>query len=316
RGGPRRALPALPAGGARARPARGQARQVRQVHRLQQLPGVQVHPEPERTGASRARAARGNLPRVRPAARAQVRPVRPVHRVQRLSRVPLRQEGGEEDRRRLPEVRWGDGPKRGRRQVHRLRDYRGGRAGVRSGGVVSSVADEVARLRGTKSSTFRDLLTHPPFARLMAAQTVSSLGDWIGFIAVAALVKRLGGNVGAYAVAGVMMARMLPSILFGPLAGALVDRFDRKRIMIVADLSRAGLYASMPFLGSIWLIFLFSFVIESLSLLWTPARDASLPNLVPRRQLANANSLSLVTTYGALPFSASIFALVAGISSL
>jgi len=181
---------------------------------------------------------------------------------------------------------------------------------------VSSVADEVARLRGTKSSTFRDLLTHPPFARLMAAQTVSSLGDWIGFIAVAALVKRLGGNVGAYAVAGVMMARMLPSILFGPLAGALVDRFDRKRIMIVADLSRAGLYASMPFLGSIWLIFLFSFVIESLSLLWTPARDASLPNLVPRRQLANANSLSLVTTYGALPFSASIFALVAGISSL
>src|SRR5437867_2930469 len=98
-----------------------------------------------------------------------------------------------------------------------------------------------------------------------------------------------------------MVARMLPSILFGPVAGALVDRFDRKRIMITADLSRAVLYATMPFLGKLWAIFFVSFVIESLSLLWTPARDASLPNLVPRRQLANANSLGLVATYGTLP---------------
>ncbi|HEX7464340.1 MAG TPA: dTMP kinase, partial [Actinomycetota bacterium] len=176
---------------------------------------------------------------------------------------------------------------------------------------MSGIAEEIAQLRGTKSSTFRDLLTHPPFARLMAAQTVSSLGDWVGFMAVATLVANLGGSVREYAVAGVMMARMLPSILFGPVAGALVDRFDRKKIMIVADLSRGALYASMPFLLNIWLIFVLSFVIESFSLLWSPARDASLPNLVPRRQLANANSLSLVTTYGALPFAGAIFTLVA-----
>jgi dTMP kinase len=181
---------------------------------------------------------------------------------------------------------------------------------------LSSIAEEVAQLRGTRSSTFRDLLTHPPFARLMAAQTISSLGDWVGFIAVATLVANLGGNVGAYAVAGVMMARMLPSVLFGPLAGALVDRFDRKKIMILADLSRGALYGLMPFLLEIWLIFMLSFVIESLSLLWTPARDASLPNLVPRRQLANANSLSLVTTYGALPFAGAIFTFVAAGSGL
>ncbi|HEX9124439.1 MAG TPA: dTMP kinase [Actinomycetota bacterium] len=178
---------------------------------------------------------------------------------------------------------------------------------------MASIADEVAQLRGTKSTSFRDLLTHRPFARLLAAQTISSLGDWVGFTAVLALVLRVGGP---FAVSGVMTARMLPSILFGPIAGALVDRVDRKKMMIIADLSRGALYASMPFLKSLWAIFLLSFVIESLALVWTPARDASLPNLVPRRQLANANSLGLATTYGTLPFGGAIFTFLAGISAL
>ena len=181
---------------------------------------------------------------------------------------------------------------------------------------MSTIADEVAALRGTKPATFKDLLTHPAFSKLLAAQTMSSLGDWVGFVAVAALVKRLGGDVAAYAVAGVMVARMLPAILFGPIAGVLVDRMDRKRMMMLADLSRAALYATMPFLGKLSLIFLVSFVIECFSLLWSPARDASLPNLVPRRQLANANSLGLVTTYGTLPLGGLIFAFLAGGSDL
>ena len=175
---------------------------------------------------------------------------------------------------------------------------------------MSTIADEVAALRGTKPATFKDLLTHPAFSKLLAAQSVSSLGDWVGFIAVAALVNRLGGAVGAYAVAGVMVARMLPAVLFGPIAGVLADRADRKRIMIVADLSRGALYAAMPFLGKLWLIYIVSFVIECFSLLWTPSRDASLPNLVPRRQLANANSLGLVMTYGTLPLAGLIFSFV------
>ena len=52
------------------------------------------------------------------------------------------------------------------------------------------------------------------------------------------------------------------------------------------------------------MIFALSFVIECFSLLWTPSRDASLPDLVPRRQLANANSLGLITTYATLPLGA------------
>jgi dTMP kinase len=109
---------------------------------------------------------------------------------------------------------------------------------------------------------------------------------------------------------------MLPAILFGPIAGALADRVNRKRIMMFADVSRGALYATMPFLGKIWLIYIVSLAIECLSLLWSPSRDASLPNLVPRRQLANANALGLVTTYGTLPLGGLIFAFLAGGSDL
>jgi dTMP kinase len=181
---------------------------------------------------------------------------------------------------------------------------------------VASIADEVAALRGTKSATLKDLLTNHGFSRLLAAMTVSSLGDWVGFVAVTSLVQSLSGiSTKGLAIGGVMTARMLPAILFGPFAGAFVDRFDRKKIMIAADIARGALYATMAFVHRLGVIFLLSFVIECFSLLWTPARDASLPNLVPRRQLANANSIGLVSTYATLPLGGAVFAVLALIST-
>jgi MFS family permease len=140
--------------------------------------------------------------------------------------------------------------------------------------VASSFAEEVAALRGTKPATLKDLLTHPSFSRLAAAMTVSAIGDWVGFVAVASLVARLGGpGAAGYAVAGVMIARMLPSILLGPVAGVIVDRLDRKKLMIVADIARGAMYASMPFLfGQLWAIYVRSFCIETLALVDAGAR--------------------------------------------
>ena len=179
---------------------------------------------------------------------------------------------------------------------------------------MSSVAEEVEVLRGSRSATFKDLLTHRAFARLLAAMTVSSLGDWVGFIAVTAIVATIGGGTPLLAVAGVMIARTLPAFLFGPIAGTLVDRLDRKRLMIVADLARGAMYLSMVFLRELWAIYLLSFAIECLSLLWGPARDASLPNLVPRRQLTNANSLVLLSSYATLPIGGAVFAALTAVS--
>ena len=90
----------------------------------------------------------------------------------------------------------------------------------------------------------------------------------MGFIAVTAIVATIGGGTPLLAVAGVMIARTLPAFLFGPIAGTLVDRLDRKRLMIVADLARGAMYLSMVFLRELWAIYLLSFAIECLSLLW------------------------------------------------
>lgn len=184
---------------------------------------------------------------------------------------------------------------------------------------MAGVAEEIGALRGTRPATLKDLLTHPAYSRLWRAMLVSSLGDWVGFVAVAALVvePRLGGQrLGGLAVAGVMSARLLPSVMFGPFAGAFADRFDRRRLMVSADIGRGVMYASMPFLPALGWIFLMSFLIECLSLLWTPAKDASIPNMVPRRQLANANSVGLVTTYGTLPLGGAIYTALAGVGDL
>jgi dTMP kinase len=179
---------------------------------------------------------------------------------------------------------------------------------------VSTIADEIAALRGTRSATLKDLLHHPAFSRLLAAMTVSSLGDWVGFVAVTSLVARLGGGSAGLAISGVMIARTLPAFMFGPVAGVLVDRLDRKKLMIASDIGRGTLYASMVFLNDLWAIYAVSFAIECLSLVWTPARDASLPNLVPRRQLANANSIGLASTYGTLPLGGIVFTVLVGLS--
>src|SRR5436309_3596241 len=121
----------------------------------------------------------------------------------------------------------------------------------------AQTAKEIPAPRATRPATLKDLLTHPSFSRLWRAMLVSSLGDWVGFVAVASLVARLGGvRLGPLAVAGVMLARLLPSVLFGPLAGVFADRFDRRKAMVSADIGRGLMYASMPLLPSLWLIFL------------------------------------------------------------
>lgn len=159
----------------------------------------------------------------------------------------------------------------------------------------------------------------PAFFKLWLAQAVSSLGDWIGIIAILAIAARVSGGSGA-AVSLVMVARMLPGFLFAPLGGALIDRWDRRRVMIVCDLSRAALYGMLPLAlafssADIAVLVVFSFAIEILTLLWAPAKDASMPKLVPPEQLASANSLSLVAAYGMMPVGGVVFAALAGIAA-
>src|SRR5438045_6306323 len=100
------------------------------------------------------------------------------------------------------------------------------------------------------------------FSRLWAAQVVSSLGDWIGFIAVTALAARIGGSTPAAAVGFVLSARLLPGFFLGSVAGVLVDRWDRRRVMVACDVSRGAVLALLPFANRVVELFLASLLLE------------------------------------------------------
>jgi len=153
------------------------------------------------------------------------------------------------------------------------------------------------------------------FFRLWLVQVVSALGDWLGFSAIILLAARLGSGAGAGAISLVMAARIIPGFFFGPLAGVLVDRWDRKKTMVVCDLGRASVIALLPFVNSLIGLVLVSLALEVFTLLWSPAKDATVPNLVPPDHLTTANSLSLAAAYGTFPFAALLFAALAGVSS-
>ena len=102
--------------------------------------------------------------------------------------------------------------------------------------------------------------------------------------------------------------RLAPAILIGPLAGVVADRLDRRLTMVVCDLARFALFLSIPLVGTLWWLFVATFLIEVASLVWIPAKEATVPNLVPRERLETANQLSLFTTYGSAPVAAAVFA--------
>ncbi|GAC1444571.1 MAG: hypothetical protein NVSMB55_21420 [Mycobacteriales bacterium] len=165
-------------------------------------------------------------------------------------------------------------------------------------------------LAGAGVSRARTVLSIQAFRRLYTALVLSSFGDWLGFLATTALAAQLvnGFTAKAYATGGVLVFRLLPAVLFGPLAGAFADRFDRRRTMVVCDVARFALFVSIPLSHSLVYLLVASFLIESLSLFWIPAKEASVPNLVPRERLESANQLSLIATYGSAPIAAAVFA--------
>jgi dTMP kinase len=168
------------------------------------------------------------------------------------------------------------------------------------------------------------VLSIRPFRRLWIATSLSSLGDWLSLLALTTLAYSLTGKhgsaTGSLAVSGVWVTSLLPYLLFGPLAGAVADRLDRRINLFIGDVLRAVLYLSIPL--NLWLgfanqltwVYIAQFLACCASLFWMPAKDASVPNLVAPNQLEQANQLSLLTTYGTAPLAALLFIVLAAIS--
>jgi MFS family permease len=163
-----------------------------------------------------------------------------------------------------------------------------------------------------QASTLR-LFGTPAFFRLWLAQVVSSLGDWIGFVAVTAIAARIGKSSPDAAIGLVLSARLVPGFFLAPAAGVFLDRWDRKKVMVVCDIGRGATLATLPFVDTLPQLVLASFMLEIFTLLWSPAKEASVPNLVRPEFLATANSLSLVAAYGTFPIGSAMFAALAGV---
>jgi dTMP kinase len=158
------------------------------------------------------------------------------------------------------------------------------------------------------AAKIRAVLQVRDFRKLWMSMSLSSFGDWLGLLAITATATSLFDDFAAqnFALGGVLLFRLLPTIVLGPLAGAFADRFDRRKTMVVTDVIRFGLFASIPVVDNLIWLFVAQFLIEAFSMFWIPAKDAAVPNMLRKDQLEPANQLSLVTTYGLTPVLAAI----------
>ena len=134
------------------------------------------------------------------------------------------------------------------------------------------------------------------FRLLWAGQLISLLGDWFSAIPLQVLLLHYTGS--ASAVAGFIIATMLPGFLLAPMCGVIVDRFPRRAVMIVSDLARAVI--ALGLLGvrgpeTVWVAYACMAMLSVFSVLFDPARSAVLPNIVSKEELVSANALSAVT---------------------
>jgi MFS family permease len=159
------------------------------------------------------------------------------------------------------------------------------------------------------------------FTRLLAAAGVSNLGDGVAQAAMPLLVASLTRD--PLLVAGATIASQGPWLLFALVSGAMVDRLDRRRTMIVVDAIRAMIMAvlALAIVGGraeIWLIYMLAFALTSAETLFDPASEAILPQMVGRDALAAANSRPQGVTWVANsflgpPLGAILFAAAAGL---
>jgi dTMP kinase len=173
-----------------------------------------------------------------------------------------------------------------------------------------------ARSDPTGFAALRSILRIRPFRRLWLVLGVASLGDWLGLLATSIFAQQQvsGATAKGVAFGGVIAVRLLPALLLGPIAGVLADRFDRRYTMVVCDLVRFVLFASIPLSALVldnaaqivgWTA-IATFLVEAVTMAWLPAKDASVPNLLPKGRLETANQLTLATTYGITPVAAAL----------
>lgn len=152
------------------------------------------------------------------------------------------------------------------------------------------------------------------FRMLYIGQTVSQLGDWFNTVAVSALLLDLTGS--ATAVAWMMIVQFLPIAVVSPVAGVVVDRVDRRRLMIAADLIRGCLILGLLLVREahhVWIAYTVIAFTVSATAFFEPSRNASIPAMTTPEELMPANALSSATWSAMLAVGASLGGLVSAV---
>jgi MFS family permease len=134
------------------------------------------------------------------------------------------------------------------------------------------------------------------FRRLWIGQAVSQVGDWLDYVALLTLLLSLTGS--GTVVAAMLVARFLPTFFIGPLAGVVVDRLNRKHIMVAADVCRACVVLGLLLIeraDQVWISYVVVAAVVSLTAFFEPARSASIPNVTAPEELVIANTLGAAT---------------------
>ena len=150
------------------------------------------------------------------------------------------------------------------------------------------------------------LRTNRNYRLLFIGQMVSQLGDWFSTVAVYALLLDLTGS--ATAVAWMMIVQFLPFAVVGPLAGVVVDRVNRRTLMIGADVLRGVVVLGLLLIrrpDQVWIAYVVTAVTISASAFFEPARTATIPNITSADELLPANALSSALWSGMLAIGAS-----------
>ena len=153
------------------------------------------------------------------------------------------------------------------------------------------------------------------FRLLYIGQTISQLGDWFNAVAVYALLLDLTHS--ATAVAWMMIVQFLPVAIFGPLAGVIVDRVNRRRLMIATDLLRGGLILTLLLIrrpDQVWIAYVVMAMAVGAQAFFEPARTATIPNVTAPADLLAANALSSATWAAMLALGASIGGIVTALA--
>ncbi|HEX5116608.1 MAG TPA: dTMP kinase [Pseudonocardiaceae bacterium] len=165
----------------------------------------------------------------------------------------------------------------------------------------------------------RSVLAIRAFRRLWGVTFLLSVADWLSLFALSSLANKLiaGYFAQSFAFSAVVLTQLLPGLLFAPLGGVLADKFDRRRVMVTVDLIRCALFLSIALVGTWWWLLAANFLIGSTAMMWIPAKDSAIPNLLRRKdQVETANQLGLVMTYGvAVVSAAGLFSVVTGLGS-